>query len=71
MTENEKTICMYNYSQLAAKRYRHYMKQKQGHSLIQDMVAFALLVLHALARALQHAGIKKGPIVEKVNVELE
>jgi hypothetical protein len=62
---------MSDYSQLAAERYRHYMKQKQRKSLIQDLVAFALMILQALVRTLQHAGIKKGRSVEKVNVELE
>jgi hypothetical protein len=62
---------MSNYSQLAAKRYRLYMKQKQRQSLIQELVAFALMILQAFARTFQQAGIKKGRRVEKVNVELE
>jgi len=62
---------MTNYSQLAAKRYRLYMKQKRKQSLIHELVAFALLILNAFARALQYMGIEKGRKVEKVNVELE
>jgi hypothetical protein len=62
---------MSNYSQLAAKRYRLYMKQKRRQSLIQDLVAFALIILQAFAKTLQRAGIKKSRRVEKVNVELE
>jgi hypothetical protein len=48
------------------------MKQKQKkQSLIHELVAFALLILNAFARALQHMGIEKGRRVEKVNVEQE
>jgi hypothetical protein len=62
---------MSNYSELAAKRYLLYVKQKQRQSLIEDLVAFALMILQAFARTLQHAGIKKGRRIEKVNVEVE
>jgi len=71
ITEKDKKLCMSNYSQLAAKRYRLYMKQKQRQSLIQDLVAFSLMILQAFAGTLQNAGIRMGRRVEKVNVELE
>jgi hypothetical protein len=62
---------MSNYSQLAAKRYRLYLKQKQKQSLIHELVAIALLILNAFARALQYMGMKKDRRIEKVNVEPE
>jgi hypothetical protein len=47
------------------------MKQKQKQSLMHELVAFALLILNAFARALQYMGIKKDRRIEKVNVEQE
>jgi len=59
---------MSKYSKVAARRYRLYTKHNQRQYLIQRLVAFALLVLHNLARALQRAQIKKSRRVEKVTV---
>jgi hypothetical protein len=62
---------MSKYSRLAGKRYLIYMKQQETHFVIQKLVAFVLMILHNLAKALQFTGIKKARRVEKANVELE
>jgi hypothetical protein len=47
------------------------MKQQKRHYMIQKLVAFVLMILHNLAKALQFTGIKKARRVEEANVELE
>jgi hypothetical protein len=60
---------MSNYSKLAARRYRLYINQKERQALLQKSVAILLLILHALARALEHARIKKSRRVEQITVD--
>ncbi|MDQ3969080.1 MAG: hypothetical protein M3275_11880 [Thermoproteota archaeon] len=62
---------MSEYSELAAKRYRQYISQKQKESLIHGLVTLVLRILHALVGTLQQASIKKARRVEKINVERE
>jgi hypothetical protein len=59
------------FSELAAKRYRQYMWQKQKESWVQGLVSLVLRILHVLVRTLQQTGIKRVRKVEKVNVERE
>ncbi|MDQ4014530.1 MAG: hypothetical protein M3136_02060 [Thermoproteota archaeon] len=62
---------MSEYAELAAKRYRQYISQKQKQSLIHRLVTLVLRILHALVGALQQARIKKARRVEKISVERE
>jgi cell division septal protein FtsQ len=59
------------YSELAAKRYRQYISQKQKESLIHRLVTLVLRILHALVGTLEQASIKKVRRVEKISVEGE
>jgi hypothetical protein len=59
------------YYELAAKRYRRYLWQKQKESWIHGLVTLVMHSLYALVRILQQAGIKRVRRVEKVNVEEE
>lgn len=60
---------MAEYSALAAKRYRQYMRRKQNESLIRRLVTLLLRILHALIKTLQRTGLKKARTVQKIYVE--
>ncbi len=62
---------MAEYSALAAKRYRQYMRRKQNESLIRRLVTLLLRILHALIKTLQQTGLKKARTVQKIYVEKE
>jgi hypothetical protein len=62
---------MAEYSALAAKRYRQYMRQKQNESLIRRLVTLLLRILHVLIKTLQQTGLKKARTVQKIYVEKE
>ncbi len=62
---------MAEYSALAAKRYRQYMRRKQNESLIRRLVTLLLRILHALIKTLQRTGLKKARTVQKIYVEKE
>jgi hypothetical protein len=62
---------MAEYSALAAKRYRQYMRQKQNESLISSLVTLVLRILHALIKTIQKTGLKKARRVQKIDVEKE
>jgi hypothetical protein len=57
------------YSKVAAKRYRKYLKGKKNQSLSSELVSLILHLLHALVRALQQLGIRKARTIQKINVE--
>jgi len=62
---------MSEYSELAANRYRKYIRQKQKESLVHRLVILLLRILRTLAVTLEQASIKRPRRVEKVNVEQE
>jgi hypothetical protein len=63
---------MAEYSALAAKRYRQYMRRrKQNESLIRRLATLLLRILHALIKILQQTGLKKARTIQKIYVEKE
>ncbi|MDQ3561430.1 MAG: hypothetical protein M3269_02460 [Thermoproteota archaeon] len=62
---------MAEYSALAAKRYRQYMRRKQNESLIRRLVTLILRILHVLIETLQRTRLKKARKVQKIDVEKE
>jgi hypothetical protein len=56
------------YSELAARRYREYRRQKRKESLKKSIMAFLMWLLRNIAKILQRTGLKK-QVIEKVNVE--
>ncbi|MDP8903117.1 MAG: hypothetical protein M3M86_05030 [Thermoproteota archaeon] len=62
---------MAEYSALAAKRYRQYMRRKQNESLIRRLVTLILRILHALIKMLQQTRLKKARRVQKIDIEKE
>jgi hypothetical protein len=59
------------YSELAAKRYRLYIWQKEKESLVHALVTLVLRILQALVRKLLQLKIRNAHRVEKLNVEGE
>jgi hypothetical protein len=62
---------MAEYSALAAKKYRQYMRRKQNESLIRRLVTLILRILHVLIETLQRTRLKKARKVQKIDVEKE
>jgi hypothetical protein len=59
------------YSELAAKRYRLYIWQKEKESLVHGLVTLVLRILQAVVRKLLRLNIRNAQRVEKLNVEGE
>jgi hypothetical protein len=59
------------YSEVAAKRYRRYILQKEKESVVHGLVTLVLRILQALVRKLLQLNIRNAQRVEKLNVEGE
>jgi len=62
-------IVVAEYSKVAAKRYRKYLRERNKPSFHSELTSFLLQVLNYLVRILQGLGMRKARIVQKVNVE--
>jgi hypothetical protein len=68
MQRNDNSVS--GYSELAAKRYRQYMLEKQKESLFHQLMNIILHILKILVGTFEKLGLKKTRKIEKVNVEL-